>query len=159
MNIDTLKGIGPKTSKIFQNNGIITINDLMSYYPFRYDVIKRSNINQLVQDDKIIIDGIVDSNPSLFFFNNSSSYLGSLFISSFLLCSASLIARCLFKSYSLCKSLDMYEFIIPPTYYRKIDSNLLLYLVRNSYVLTFYFEPLFVFHLLSFVLLQFLLLL
>jgi len=69
MNIDTLKGIGLKTSKIFNNNGIITINDLMSYYPFRYDVIKRSNINELVQDDKIIIDGTVESNPSLFFFN------------------------------------------------------------------------------------------
>jgi len=69
MNIDTLRGIGPKTSKIFNNNGIITINDLMSYYPFRYDVIKRSNINELIQDDKIIIDGIVESNPSLFFFN------------------------------------------------------------------------------------------
>ena len=69
MNIDNLKGIGPKTSKIFENNGIITINDLMSYYPFRYDVIKRSNINELDQDDKIIIDGIVESNPSLFFFN------------------------------------------------------------------------------------------
>ncbi len=69
MNIDTLKGIGPKTSKVFNNNGIITVNDLMSYYPFRYDVIKRSNINEIVQDDKIIIDGIVESNPSLFFFN------------------------------------------------------------------------------------------
>ena len=69
MYIDTLKGIGPKTSKIFNNNGIITINDLISYYPFRYDVIKRSNVNELLQDDKIIIDGIAESNPSLFFFN------------------------------------------------------------------------------------------
>ena len=69
MNIESLKGVGPKTSKIFNNNGIITINDLMSYYPFRYDVIKRSNINELFQDDKIIIDGTVESNPSLFFFN------------------------------------------------------------------------------------------
>ena len=54
--IQYVKGIGPKTSKIFESNGIITINDLMSYYPFRYDVIKRSNINELVQDDKIIIE-------------------------------------------------------------------------------------------------------
>jgi ATP-dependent DNA helicase RecG len=69
MNIETLKGIGPKIGKLLNNAGIITINDLMSYYPFRYDVIKRSNINELVQDDKIIIDGIVESNPSLFFFN------------------------------------------------------------------------------------------
>ena len=54
MDIGTLKGIGPKTEKIFKNNGIMTINDLISYYPFRYDVIKRSNIDELIQDDKII---------------------------------------------------------------------------------------------------------
>lgn len=69
MKIGDLKGIGPKTEKIFENIGIITTNDLMGYYPFRYDVIKRSNINELVQDDKIIIDGIVESRASVFFFN------------------------------------------------------------------------------------------
>lgn len=69
MKIGDLKGIGPKTEKIFENIGIITTNDLMSYYPFRYDVIKRSNIQELVQDDKIIIDGIVESRASVFFFN------------------------------------------------------------------------------------------
>jgi len=69
MRIGELKGIGPKTEKLFNNSGIITVNDLMSYYPFRYDVIKRSNIQELVQDDKIIIDGIVESNASVFFFN------------------------------------------------------------------------------------------
>ena len=79
MNISTLKGIGPKTSKIFENAGIITVNDLMSYYPFRYDVIKRSNINELVQDDKIIIDGIVESNPSLFFFNKKMNKMSFKF--------------------------------------------------------------------------------
>ena len=80
MNIDTLKGIGLKTSKIFNNNGIMTINDLMSYYPFRYDLIKRSNINELVEDDKIIIDGIVESNPSLFFFNKKMNKMLSVAI-------------------------------------------------------------------------------
>ena len=79
MNINALKGIGPKTSKIFENAGIITINDLISYYPFRYDVIKRSNINELLEDDKIIIDGIVESNPSLFFFNKKMNKMSFKF--------------------------------------------------------------------------------
>ena len=79
MNISTLKGIGPKTSKVFENAGIITINDLMSYYPFRYDVIKRSNIKELEQDDKIVIDGIVESNPSLFFFNKKMNKMSFKF--------------------------------------------------------------------------------
>ena len=69
MDIGTLKGIGPKTEKVLKNNGIMTTKDLISYYPFRYDVIKRSNIESLLQDDKIIIDGIVESKPSVFFFN------------------------------------------------------------------------------------------
>jgi len=79
MEIGTLKGIGPKTEKIFKNNGIMTTKDLISYYPFRYDVIKRSNINELIQDDKIIIDGIVESKPSLFFFNKKMNKMSFKF--------------------------------------------------------------------------------
>ena len=72
MNIEDLKGIGPKTSKIFNNIGIITTNDLMSYYPFKYNIIKRSNIES-IEDNKVIIDGIIESNPSLFFFNKKKN--------------------------------------------------------------------------------------
>ena len=69
MDIKELKGIGPKTERILNNAGIMTVDDLISYYPFRYDLIKRSNIEELAQDDKIIIDGMVESNPSVYFFN------------------------------------------------------------------------------------------
>ena len=79
MDIGTLKGIGPKTEKILKNNGIMTTKDLISYYPFRYDVIKRSNIDELFQDDKIIIDGIVESKPSLFFFNKKMNKMSFKF--------------------------------------------------------------------------------
>ena len=79
MNIGTLKGIGSKTEKILKNNGIMTTKDLISYYPFRYDVIKRSNIEELFQDDKIIIDGIVESKPSVFFFNKKMNKMSFKF--------------------------------------------------------------------------------
>ncbi len=79
MDIGTLKGIGPKTEKILKSNGIMTIKDLVSYYPFRYDVIKRSNIDELLQDDKIIIDGIVESKPSVFFFNKKMNKMSFKF--------------------------------------------------------------------------------
>ena len=38
--------------------GIYTVEDLLLFFPFRYDVFKRSNIYELEQDDKIIIDKI-----------------------------------------------------------------------------------------------------
>ena len=47
----------------------MTTDDLISYYPFRYDVIKRSDISKLLDDDKIIIDGLVETRPNVFFFN------------------------------------------------------------------------------------------
>ena len=69
MDIDNVKGIGEKTAKVLKNSGIKTKEDLISYYPFRYDIIKRSNIEELQENDKIIIDGIVESNASCFYFN------------------------------------------------------------------------------------------
>ena len=66
MKISELKGIGPKTAKIFESSKIFTTDDLICYYPFRYDVIKRSNIEELLDNDKIIIDGLVETRASVF---------------------------------------------------------------------------------------------
>ena len=98
MDIGTLKGIGPKTEKILKNNGIMTTKDLISYYPFRYDVIKRSNIDELFQDDKIIIDGIVESKPSLFFFNKKMNKMSFKFNTGNYLMNAVIFNRGFFKS-------------------------------------------------------------
>lgn len=35
--IETLKGIGEKTAKLFEKVGIRTIDDLLHYYPKGYD--------------------------------------------------------------------------------------------------------------------------
>ena len=67
--IDTVKGIGPKTAKILIKNGIETISDLLSYYPYRFEVIAKSNIKELNEEDRIVIDGIIEAVPSIFFFN------------------------------------------------------------------------------------------
>ena len=53
MNIDCIKGVGPSIIKKFEKIGINTIDELVSYYPFRYEIIKRSNIDELENDDKI----------------------------------------------------------------------------------------------------------
>ena len=67
MELSELKGIGPKTLKLLNKMNINTVNQLLTFYPFRYEVIKRSNINELRQDDQIIIDGIIETKPSVFY--------------------------------------------------------------------------------------------
>jgi len=62
MDLEQIKGIGPKTLNILKRLEINTKYDLITYYPFRFNLIKRSNIYELEHDDKIIIDGIVETN-------------------------------------------------------------------------------------------------
>ncbi len=66
-----IKGIGPKTKGYLEKLNIYNINDLINHYPFRYEILKRSDIFNLNQDDKIIIDGFVDSVPNLFRFRGN----------------------------------------------------------------------------------------
>ena len=39
------------------------------HYPFRYDVIKKTDITNLQDEDKVIIDGIIETNPNVFYFS------------------------------------------------------------------------------------------
>lgn len=63
MNLENIYGIGKKTLFLLNKLGINSVSDLVNYYPFRYDVLSRSNINKLEQDDKIVIDGLVEVSP------------------------------------------------------------------------------------------------
>ncbi|MBQ4633789.1 MAG: ATP-dependent DNA helicase RecG [Bacilli bacterium] len=63
-----VKGIGPKSEKVLNKMGIFTPDDLISFFPFRYEVIERTDIFNLRDGDKIIIDGVLEAVPTIFFF-------------------------------------------------------------------------------------------
>ena len=60
-----VKGIGPKSLVLLNKIGINTIEDLVTHYPFRYDVLKRDNISDIEDGEKITIDGKIESVPIL----------------------------------------------------------------------------------------------
>ena len=60
-----VKGIGPKSLVLLNKIGINTIEDLVTHYPFRYDVLKRDNLSDIEDGEKIIIDGKIESVPIL----------------------------------------------------------------------------------------------
>ena len=63
LGLSEVKGIGPKTEMLLNKIGIANIDDLVTHYPFRYDVLKRSNLKEVTEEDKIVIDGKVESIP------------------------------------------------------------------------------------------------
>ena len=44
MNLEEIKGIGPKTIELLNKLNITTIEDLLSYYPYRYDYLIVTNL-------------------------------------------------------------------------------------------------------------------
>ena len=74
--LSKVKGIGPKTEPLLNKIGIFTIDDLVTHYPFRYDVLKRSNLKNVTDpEEKIVIDGKVDSVPLVIRFRGGTNKL------------------------------------------------------------------------------------
>ncbi len=69
--LETIDGIGPKTKELLNKIKIYDRSDLLNYYPYRYDIIKRSDLSNLNDGDKIIIDGIIEGQPTVIFINKS----------------------------------------------------------------------------------------
>ena len=65
--LEHIEGIGPKTKELLAKLQIYTVEDLINHYPFRYEVVKRSNVNELKDGDKITIDGIIEGQPTIIF--------------------------------------------------------------------------------------------
>ncbi len=65
LDVSNVKGVGPKSLSLLNKLGIFTVDDLVTHYPFRYDILKRSNLKEVADDEKVIIDGKVESVPIL----------------------------------------------------------------------------------------------
>ena len=60
--IETLKGIGEKTAKLFEKIGVKTVDDLLHYYPRGYDTYKEpSAIGELKEDEVGTVEGYLKS--------------------------------------------------------------------------------------------------
>ena len=58
-----VKGIGPRALCLLNKIGIYTIEDLVTHYPFRYDVLERGDLTKTLNDEHIVIDGRIESVP------------------------------------------------------------------------------------------------
>lgn len=63
--LESIHGIGEKTKELLVKLDIYTVEDLISYYPKRYQVIKRTDMGHIQNGDKVIIDGVVEGQPTV----------------------------------------------------------------------------------------------
>ena len=76
MNLAEIKGIGPKTLQIFEKLNIVYLDDLLEFYPYRYNYLTRLPLNETI-DTPGLITGIIESLPKVAFIRknfNSMSF-------------------------------------------------------------------------------------
>ncbi len=77
-----VRGVGPKGLTYLKKLNINTIDDLVTHYPFRYDVLERTDLSKVEDGDRVIIDGRVESVPMLMRFKAGLNKMNFRLVSS-----------------------------------------------------------------------------
>lgn len=73
--VTELKGVGEKFAEDLNSLKIFTIEDLLFYFPYRYDVYEIKPLVELIHEDKATIEGRVLYEPTLTFYGRKKSRL------------------------------------------------------------------------------------
>lgn len=74
--LSKVKGVGPKTELLLNKLDIYDIDDLVTHYPFRYDVLRRTDLKSITSpEQKIVVDGKVESIPLVIRFRGGTNKL------------------------------------------------------------------------------------
>ena len=74
--LSVLKGFGPKSAEKFQKLGIYTLEDLLLYYPFRYEDFKSKSVFELIDGEKAVITGTVVTPTNVQYYGFKRNRLG-----------------------------------------------------------------------------------
>lgn len=97
MELSKVTGIGTKNISLLNSVGIYDVTDLLSYYPYRYQIYKINNINDVKSNENVIIEGIVDSVPIVRFFTAKKNILSFRLYTSNKLINVSIYNRAFMK--------------------------------------------------------------
>ena len=73
--VTVLKGIGPETQDELIGMDIFTVEDLINYFPFRYEDCRVKEIVTAQHDEKVTVTGIVQTLPVISFYGRKKSRL------------------------------------------------------------------------------------
>ena len=99
MALNDVRGIGPRSLVLLNKIGITTVDDLVTHYPFRYDILKRGSLTDTVDGDHIIIDGRIESSPILVRFKAGLNKMNFRLVTSSGVVGISIFNRAFLKSH------------------------------------------------------------
>ncbi len=97
MLLKDLKGVGPKTLKELENLGIYSLNDLLNYYPYRYQVLSPENFGTLEEKSGCIV-GKIESNPRISYIKRNLNRISFRFLTSNKIINVTIFNRAFLKN-------------------------------------------------------------
>jgi len=73
--VTVLKGIGEETAQAFAEMNILTIKDLLEYFPYRYEDYRLRDLAEVQHEEKVTVEGKVHSMPALSYYGRKKSKL------------------------------------------------------------------------------------
>nr|WP_318509566.1 ATP-dependent DNA helicase RecG [Bacillus sp. T3] len=73
--VSVLKGIGEETAQLLSDMNIFNIQDLLEYFPYRYEDYRLRDLAEVKHDERVTLEGKVHSEPSLVYYGRKKSRL------------------------------------------------------------------------------------
>lgn len=135
MNLDEIKGIGPKTIEHLNKLNIYNIDSLIRYYPYRYNIFTPSKIDETTSaESTIIIPGKIVSEPKISYIKRNFNKVSFQFETEETIINVSIFNRAF-----LARNLKVGKFVTVIGKYNKINnqfvaSDILLYKLISTKV-------------------------
>ena len=75
MELKDIKGVGPKMLTKLNTLNINNVEDLLTYYPYRYDIFEPFNLSNDYNGERIAINAKIESIPTIFFIRKNFNKL------------------------------------------------------------------------------------
>ncbi|MDZ5474378.1 ATP-dependent DNA helicase RecG [Bacillus sp. 31A1R] len=73
--VTAVKGIGKETAEALSEMNIVTIEDLLEHFPYRYEDYRLRDLADVKHDERVTVEGKVHSEPSLVYYGKKRSRL------------------------------------------------------------------------------------
>lgn len=93
MELENLHKVGPKTIQLLNKMNIYSIEDLVSYYPYRYNIYKPIDLNTWDSKDTVTINATIESMPKLNYIKRNLNRISFKAITNNLFISVSIFNR------------------------------------------------------------------
>src|SRR5690554_5960733 len=71
--VDAVKGVGPQKAELLHGLGIVTVLDLIEYFPFRYEDYRLRDLSEVSDGEKVTVQATIYGRPFVQMYGRNKS--------------------------------------------------------------------------------------